>query len=80
MSEVTEPSSQPTSPVDEVVRLCRDLIRIDSTNYGDGSGPGEREAADYVVAQLREVGPGAHGGRERPRPDQRGGADRGGGP
>lgn len=52
MSEVTEP----TSPVDEVVRLCRDLIRIDSTNYGDGSGPGEREAADYVVAQLREVG------------------------
>ncbi|KRF29916.1 M20/M25/M40 family metallo-hydrolase [Phycicoccus sp. Soil802] len=56
MSEVTEPSSQPTSPVDEVVRLCRDLIRIDSTNYGDGSGPGEREAADYVVAQLREVG------------------------
>jgi acetylornithine deacetylase/succinyl-diaminopimelate desuccinylase-like protein len=60
MSEVTEPTSQPTSqpisPVDEVVRLCRDLIRIDSTNYGDGSGPGEREAADYVVAQLREVG------------------------
>ena len=54
MSEVTE--SATTSPVDEVVRLCRDLIRIDSTNYGDGSGPGEREAAEYVVAQLREVG------------------------
>jgi acetylornithine deacetylase/succinyl-diaminopimelate desuccinylase-like protein len=53
MSEVTESAS---SPVDEVVRLCRDLIRIDSTNYGDGSGPGEREAAEYVVAQLREVG------------------------
>ena len=56
MSEVTEPGSEPTSPVDEVVRLCRDLIRIDSTNHGDGSGPGEREAADYVVARLREVG------------------------
>src|SRR4051812_16229184 len=60
MSEVTEPTSTPTttpaSPVDEVVRLCRELIRIDSTNYGDGSGPGEREAADYVVARLREVG------------------------
>ncbi len=54
MSEVTESAS--TSPVDEVVRLCRDLIRIDSTNYGDGSGPGEAEAAAYVVAQLREVG------------------------
>lgn len=56
MSEVTEPGSEPTSPVDEVLRLCRDLIRIDSTNHGDGSGPGEREAADYVVARLREVG------------------------
>ncbi|NYG08466.1 acetylornithine deacetylase/succinyl-diaminopimelate desuccinylase-like protein [Phycicoccus badiiscoriae] len=54
MSDATE--SAPASPVDEVVRLCRDLIRIDSTNYGDGSGPGEREAAEYVVAQLREVG------------------------
>jgi acetylornithine deacetylase/succinyl-diaminopimelate desuccinylase-like protein len=48
--------SEPSNPVDEVVRICRDLIRIDSTNYGDGSGPGEREAADYVVGQLREVG------------------------
>lgn len=46
----------PTSPSDEVVRICQDLIRIDSTNYGDGTGPGEREAADYVVDQLREVG------------------------
>ncbi|QGN57260.1 M20/M25/M40 family metallo-hydrolase [Nostocoides sp. HKS02] len=45
-----------TGPVEEVVRLCQELIRIDSTNYGDGSGPGEREAAEYVVAQLREVG------------------------
>jgi acetylornithine deacetylase/succinyl-diaminopimelate desuccinylase-like protein len=43
-------------PEDEVVRLCRDLIRIDTTNYGDGSGPGEGEAAAYVVDALREVG------------------------
>ncbi len=48
--------SELTSPEQEVVRICRDLIRIDSTNFGDGSGPGEREAAEYVVAQLREVG------------------------
>ena len=41
---------------DEVVRLCQELIRIDSSNYGDGSGPGEAEAARYVVEQLREVG------------------------
>jgi len=48
--------SEPSNPVDEVVRICRDLVRIDTTNYGDGSGPGERAAADYVVTQLREVG------------------------
>jgi acetylornithine deacetylase/succinyl-diaminopimelate desuccinylase-like protein len=52
----TMPASAPTGPADEVVRICQELIRIDSTNYGDGSGPGERAAADYVVAQLREVG------------------------
>ena len=43
-------------PEDEVARICADLIRIDSSNYGDGSGPGEREAAEYVVGQLTEVG------------------------
>ncbi|WP_270887995.1 M20/M25/M40 family metallo-hydrolase [Pedococcus sp. 5OH_020] len=48
--------NQVTGPVDEVVRICQELIRIDSTNYGDGSGPGEREAAEYVVRMLREVG------------------------
>ncbi len=43
-------------PEDEVVRICSELIRIDSTNYGDGSGPGERKAAEYVMAELAEVG------------------------
>ncbi|MFN8082019.1 MAG: M20/M25/M40 family metallo-hydrolase [Kineosporiaceae bacterium] len=50
----------PTAPAvraeDEVVELCRDLIRIDSSNYGDHSGPGERRAAEYVAASLAEVG------------------------
>ncbi len=41
---------------DEVVELCRDLIRIDSVNYGDGSGAGERKAAEYVAEKLAEVG------------------------
>lgn len=40
----------------EVVDLCRDLIRIDTSNYGDSSGPGERAAAEYVAASLAEVG------------------------
>lgn len=43
-------------PPEEVVRICQELIRIDTSNYGDDSGPGEREAADYVVRELREVG------------------------
>ena len=43
-------------PAAEVVELCRDLIRIDTTNYGDDDGPGERKAAEYVAALLDEVG------------------------
>ncbi|MDA5281326.1 M20/M25/M40 family metallo-hydrolase [Streptomyces sp. NPDC054904] len=41
---------------DEVVDLCRDLIRIDTSNYGDHSGPGERKAAEWIAEQLAEVG------------------------
>jgi acetylornithine deacetylase/succinyl-diaminopimelate desuccinylase-like protein len=40
----------------EVIDLCRELIRINTTNYGDGSGPGERAAAEYVAEKLSEVG------------------------
>jgi acetylornithine deacetylase/succinyl-diaminopimelate desuccinylase-like protein len=43
-------------PAAEVVEICRDLIRIDTTNFGDGSGPGERKAAEHVAALLDEVG------------------------
>ncbi|WP_454777969.1 M20/M25/M40 family metallo-hydrolase [Georgenia muralis] len=46
----------PIRPEDEVVQICRDLIRIDTSNYGDGSGPGERAAAELVMALLTEVG------------------------
>lgn len=45
-----------TTAQDEVVQICQDLIRIDTSNFGDGSGPGEAEAAAYVVQSLREVG------------------------
>ena len=36
--------------------ICRDLIRIDTSNPGDHSGPGERQAAQHVAALLSEVG------------------------
>jgi acetylornithine deacetylase/succinyl-diaminopimelate desuccinylase-like protein len=45
-----------TDPAREVVDFCRDLIRIDTTNYGPDEGPGERKAAEYVAALLEEVG------------------------
>ncbi len=44
------------TPESEVARICRDLIRIDSSNYGDGSGPGERACAEYVMGELTDVG------------------------
>lgn len=41
---------------DEVVDLCQELLRIDTTNPGDGTGPGERAAAEKVMGWLTEVG------------------------
>ena len=40
---------------DEVVRICQDLIRIPSVNFGEGKGS-EKEVAEYVAASLEEVG------------------------
>jgi acetylornithine deacetylase/succinyl-diaminopimelate desuccinylase-like protein len=49
--------AQPGSAAqDEVATLASDLIRIDTTNPGDHSGPGERRAAEHVAALLAEVG------------------------
>jgi acetylornithine deacetylase/succinyl-diaminopimelate desuccinylase-like protein len=42
---------------DEVVGICRDLLRIDTTNTGDPrTTAGERVAVEYVAAQLADVG------------------------
>ncbi|GIE74447.1 peptidase M20 [Actinoplanes philippinensis] len=41
----------------EVVDICRDLLRIDTTNTGDPrTTVGERAAAEYVAERLAEVG------------------------
>lgn len=52
----TEPKDTSYDPAAEVVELCRDLIRIDTSNYGDEEGPGERKAAEHVATLLDEVG------------------------
>jgi acetylornithine deacetylase/succinyl-diaminopimelate desuccinylase-like protein len=42
---------------DDVVDICRDLIRIDTTNTGEPeTSKGERKAAEYVAEKLAEVG------------------------
>ncbi|MCR6703289.1 MAG: M20/M25/M40 family metallo-hydrolase [Cellulomonas sp.] len=52
----TEPRNPQPTAADEVVDICRDLIRFDTSNYGDGSGPGERAAAEYTATLLSDVG------------------------
>lgn len=44
------------SPAEEVVRICQELIRFDTSNFGDNEGPGERAAAEYTAALLDEAG------------------------
>ncbi|GAA2646956.1 M20/M25/M40 family metallo-hydrolase [Paractinoplanes durhamensis] len=46
-----------TTAAAEVTSICRDLLRIDTTNTGDPETTvGERVAAEYVAAKLDEVG------------------------
>ena len=40
---------------EEVVKICQDLIRIPSVNFGEGKGD-EKAVAEYVVSSLAEVG------------------------
>ncbi|APF40147.1 M20/M25/M40 family metallo-hydrolase [Neomicrococcus aestuarii] len=41
---------------EEVVDICRQLIRHDTTNFGGNNAKGERAAAEYVAQLLSEVG------------------------
>ena len=40
---------------EEVVKICQDLIRIPSVNFGEGKGD-EKAVANYIVDSLAEVG------------------------
>lgn len=40
----------------ETARIARDLIRFDTTNWGEGRSRGETEAAEYVGAILENLG------------------------
>src|SRR5258708_6313413 len=51
-----EPTATDPTAQDEVAALASDLIRIDTSNPGDHSGPGERDAAEYVAELLAGAG------------------------
>ena len=54
---MTGTHDDPSTAEAEVVDLCSELIRIDTTNTADPATlVGEAEAADYVADKLREVG------------------------
>jgi acetylornithine deacetylase/succinyl-diaminopimelate desuccinylase-like protein len=40
---------------EDAIKICQDLIRIPSVNYGDNKGD-EKAVAEYVAASLAEVG------------------------
>ena len=42
--------------LDLTAEIARDLIRFDTTNYGEGRSNGETDAAEYVEAKLRDLG------------------------
>src|SRR5690348_13302662 len=58
MTGEDRPAAWPSIPTaeDEVAQICSHLIRIDTTNRGDNSGPGERQAAEYVATLLADAG------------------------
>ncbi|MDR0594806.1 MAG: M20/M25/M40 family metallo-hydrolase [Bifidobacteriaceae bacterium] len=45
-----------SSLADAAVEIARDLIRIDTTNTGDERSTGERQAAEYVIGLLQDLG------------------------
>jgi acetylornithine deacetylase/succinyl-diaminopimelate desuccinylase-like protein len=45
-----------TSELERTAAIARDLIRIDTTNWGEGKSRGETEAAHYVEAALQDLG------------------------
>lgn len=40
----------------DTARIAQDLIRFDTSNYGEGRSNSETEAAQYIEAELRDMG------------------------
>ncbi|MHA7146737.1 M20/M25/M40 family metallo-hydrolase [Arthrobacter sp. TmT3-37] len=55
-SEGSARSQVSSEAINEVVDICRELIRRNTSNYGTADGPGERTAAEYVSELLGSAG------------------------
>ncbi len=49
-------SSEENPQLDATAQIARELIRFDTTNYGEGKSNGETDAAEYLAAHLEELG------------------------
>lgn len=56
MAQDAEREQPDDTALSRTARIARDLIRFDTTNYGEGRSHGETEAAQYVEAELRDLG------------------------
>jgi len=45
-----------THPIEETARIAQELIRFDTTNFGEGRSNGETDAAEYLGALLEGMG------------------------
>jgi len=44
-----------TEPLEETARIAQELIRFDTTNFGEGRSNGETDAAEYLGALLEQL-------------------------
>ena len=60
-------STSPNAEPDLTTRIARDLIRFDTSNFGEGRSNGETEAAEYLAAHLERLGLTVHSFDAAPR-------------
>ncbi|MFB0834217.1 M20/M25/M40 family metallo-hydrolase [Arthrobacter halodurans] len=56
MTQQTNEGAHGVPAGDEVVEICRDLIRFDTSNFGGNDSRGERGAAEYAAGLMSEGG------------------------
>ena len=53
---MTSTPVNPPTALEDTARIARDLIRFDTSNFGEGRSNGETDAAQYVAAELERLG------------------------